>query len=201
MNNKEQILELCEKVVENGSTLMVDCNNVFCKDCPLSSENRNGVGCASDDKETVRTAKEYINKNKIHYKIREIIKNIGLFEVGTKFSLFGMDVLSIGENETIIFEGNMNNELDLNLVLKVEYPKKERVVSFEELKVGDIFTLRKEDRDSYYIRKVVSRVNEDVLVVQLAETIDALGSDNIDRYDVLPKNKMVGWDIVLIENS
>ena len=192
MDNKKQILEFCEEVVKNGGAFGVNCcDDIPCGDCPLSIENReDGMRCCEDDEATVRIAKEYIGKNKGYYKVREIIENIGLFEVGTKFSLFEMDVLSIGENETIIFEGNMNNELDLNLVLKVEYPKKERVVTFEELKVGDIFTLRKEDRD-----------NEDVLVVQLAETIDALGSDNIDRYDVLPKNKMVGWDIVLIENS
>ena len=201
MDNKKQILEFCEEVVKNGGAFGVNCcDDIPCGDCPLSIENReDGMRCCEDDEATVRIAKEYIGKNKGYYKVREIIENIGLFEVGTKFSLFEMDVLSIGENETIIFEGNMNNELDLNLVLKVEYPKKERVVSFEELKVGDIFTLRKEDRDSYFIRKVVSRVNEDVLVVQLAETINALGSDNIDRYDVLLKNKVVGWDIVLIE--
>ena len=202
MNIEREIFEICEKVVENESSFEVDCSHISCEICPLSSVNRkNGMGCIVDDKETVRIAKEYIDKNKGYYKVKEIIKNISTFEIGTKFSLFGMDILSIGENETIIFEGNINNELGLNLVLKVEYPKKERVVSFEELKVGDIFTLRKEGRDSYFIRKVVSRVNEDVLVVQLEVSIDALGSDNIDRYDVLPKNKMVGWDIVLIENS
>ena len=59
-----------------------------------------------------------------------------MFEIGTKFSLYGMDVLSIGKNETIIFEANMNNELDLNLVLEIEYPKKQRIVTFEELKVN-----------------------------------------------------------------
>ena len=200
MNNKKQILELCEEVVKNGSKFGVSCDGIFCDDCPLSSENRkDDMECTTNNKETVRIAKEYIGKNKGYYKVKEIIENIGLFEVGTRFSLFGMDILSIGENETIIFEGNMDNKLDLNLVLEIERPKKERIVTFEELKVGDIFVLRKEGRNSYFIRKVVSRVNEDVLVVQLEVSINALGSDNMDRYDILPKNKVIGWDIVLIE--
>ena len=200
MNNKERILELCEEVVKNGSNFEVTCDGIHCDDCPLCGKNReDGMRCTENNEETVKIPKEYINKNKTYYKVKEIIKNISMFEIGTKFSLFGMNVLSIGENETIIFEGNMSNELDLNLVLEIERPKKERIVTFEELKVGDVFVLRKEGRNSYFIRKVVSRVNEDVLVVQLEVSIDALGSDNMDRYDILPKNKVVGWDIVLIE--
>ena len=200
MNNKERILELCEEVVKNGSNFGVNCDGIYCDDCPLCGKNReDGEGCVDNDEETVKIAKEYINKNKIHYKIKEVIENIGLFEVGTKFSLFGMDILSIGENETIILKENMDNKLDLNLVLEIKRPKKERVVTFEELKVGDIFVLRKEGRNSYFIRKVVSIVNKDVLVVQLEVSINALGFDNMDRYDILPKNKVVGWDIVLIE--
>ena len=200
MNIEREIFEVCEKVVENESSFEVDCSHISCEICPLSSVNRKGgMGCIVDDKETVRIAKEYIDKNKGYYKVKEIIKNIDMFEIGTRFSLFGRDILSIGENETIILEENMNNELDLNLVLEIERPKKERIVTFEELKVGDIFVLRKEGRNSYFIRKVVSRVNKDVLVVQLEVSINALGSDNMDRYDILPKNKVVGWDIVLIE--
>ena len=200
MNIKKQILELCEEVVGNGSANEVNCDGIWCGDCPLSRENRkDGIRCGKDDEATVKIAKEYIDKNKTHWKVKEIVENIILFEVGTKFSLFGKNILSIGENETIIFEGNMNNELDLNLVLEIEYPKKERIVTFEELKVGDIFVLRKEGRNSYFIRKVVSIVNKDVLVVQLEVSINALGFDNMDRYDILPKNKVVGWDIVLIE--
>ena len=200
MNNKKQILELCEKVVKNGGSHEVDCGSMFCDDCPLGSKNRiDGMGCGNNCEETVRIAKEYIDKNKSYYKVKDIIKNIDMFEIGTRFSLFGRDILSIGENETIILEENMDNELDLNLVLEIERPKKERIVTFEELKVGDIFVLRKEGRNSCLTRKVVSRVNKDVLVVQLEVSINALGSDNMDRYDILPKNKVVGWDIVLIE--
>ena len=200
MNIEREIFEICEKVVKNESSLEVDCSHISCEICPLSSVNRkNGLGGIVDDKETVRIAKEYIDKNKGYYKVKDIIKNISTFEIGTKFSLYGMDVLSIGKNETIIFEANMNNELDLNLVLEIERPKKQRIVTFEELKVGDIFVLRKEGRNSCLTRKVVSRVNKDVLVVQLEVSINALGSDNMDRYDILPKNKVVGWDIVLIE--
>ena len=200
MNNKKQILELCEKVIENGSKFGVSCDGIFCDDCPLSSENReDDMECTTNNKKTVRIAKEYIDKNKGYYKVKDIIKNIDMFEIGTKFSLFGKNILSIGENETIIFEGSMSNELDLNLVLEIERPKKQRIVTFEELKVGDIFVLRKESRNSYFIRKVVSRVNKDVLVVQLEVSINALGSDNMDRYDILSKDKVVGWDVVLIE--
>ena len=203
MSIKKQILEFCEKVVENEGAFDVNCDHIFCADCPLSSTNRkDGMRCSGDDEATVKVAKEYIDKNKTYYKVKEIIKNIDMFEVGTKFSLFGGvggSVLSIGENETIILEENMDNKLDLNLVLKIERPKKQRIVTFEELKVGDIFVLRKEGRNSYFIRKVVSRVSKDVLVVQLEVSINALGSDNMDRYDILPKNKVVGWDIVLIE--
>ena len=124
MNIEREIFEICEKVVKNESSLEVDCSHISCEICPLSSVNRkNGMGCIVDDKETVRIAKEYIDKNKSYYKVKDIIKNISTFEIGTKFSLYGMDVLSIGKNETIIFEANMNNELDLNLVLEIEYPK------------------------------------------------------------------------------
>ena len=200
MSIKKQILEFCEEIVKNGRKFGVSCDGISCSDCPLSSENRkDDMECTTNNEATVKIAKEYIYKNKTHWKVKEIVENIILFEVGTKFSLFGKNILSIGENETIIFEGNMSNELDLNLVLEIEPPKRERVVTFEELKVGDIFVLRKEGRNSYFIRKVVSRVNKDVLVVQLEVSINALGSDNMDRYDILPKNKVVGWDIVLIE--
>ena len=202
MSIKKQILELCEEVVKNGSCSGVDCDGISCIDCPLSDENRiDGMGCVDRDKATVRIAKEYINKIKSCYTVKEIIENISLFEVGTRFSLFGKNILSIGENETIIFEGSMSNELDLNLVLEIERPKKERIVTFEELKVGDIFILRKKDTDSYLIRKVISRVNEDVFVVQYAETVDALDSDNTNAYDVFLKDKVIDWDIVLLEEQ
>ena len=124
--------------------------------------------------------------NKKQIKVKEIVENIGLFEVGTKFSLFGMDVLSIGENETIIFGGNMSNKLDLNLVLEIEYPKKERVVAFEELKVGDIFALRSNTigMESFQC-KVISLVKEGLFVIQCVENnssnYDFLSSEDIDE--------------------
>lgn len=124
--------------------------------------------------------------NKKQIKVKEIVENIGLFEVGTKFSLFGMDVLSIGENETIIFEGNMNNELDLNLVLEIEYPKKEKIITFDELKVGDIFALRSNTigMESFQC-KVISLVKEGLFVIQCVENnssnYDFLSSEDIDE--------------------
>ena len=187
MNIKKQILELCEEVVGNGSANEVNCDGIWCGDCPLSRENRkDGIRCGKDDEATVRVAKEYINKNKTYYKVKEIIRNISMFEIGTKFSLFGMDVLSIGENETIIFEGNRNNKLDLNLVLKVEYPKKEKIVTFEELKVGDIFALRSNTLgiESFQC-KVISLVKEGLFVIQCVENnssnYDFLSSEDIDE--------------------
>ena len=187
MNNKERILKLCEEVVKNGSNFGVNCDGIYCDDCPLCGKNReDGEGCVDNDKETVKIAKEYINKNKTYYKVKEIIKNISMFEIGTKFSLFGMDVLSIGENETIIFEGNMSNELDLNLVLEIGYPKKERVIAFDELKVGDIFALRSNTLgiESFQC-KVISLVKEGLFVIQCVENnssnYDFLSSEDIDE--------------------
>ena len=187
MNNKERILELCEKVVKNGSNFGVNCDGIFCDDCPLSSKDRiDGMRCTENNEATVKIAKEYIDKNKSYYKVKEIIKNISTFEIGTKFSLFGMDVLSIGENETIIFEGNMNNKLDLNLVLKIEYPKKEKIVTFDELKVGDIFVLRSNTigMESFQC-KVISLVKEGLFVIQCVENnssnYDFLSSEDIDE--------------------
>ena len=186
MNNKERILELCEEVVKNGSNFGVNCDGIFCDDCPLSSKDRiDGMRCTENNEATVRVAKEYIDKNKSYYKVKEIIKNIGLFEVGTKFSLFGMDVLSVGENETITFERNMNNKLDLNLVLKIEYPKKQRVVTFDELKVGDVFVLRIDKNIDSCQYEVVSLVKEGLFVVQYVENnsekYEFLSSEDIDK--------------------
>mgnify|MGYP007057683292 CR=1 FL=1 len=146
-----------------------------------------------NDKETVRIAKEYIDKNKSYYKVKEIIKNIGLFEVGTKFSLFGMDVLSVGENETITFERNMNNKLDLNLVLKIEYPKKERVVTFEELKVGDIFALRTNKNIDSCQYEIISLVKEGLFVIQCVE-------NNSEKYELFSSEDIDEMmSIILIE--
>ena len=125
--------------------------------------------------------------NKKQIKVKEIVENIGLFEVGTKFSLFGMDVLSIGENETIIFGGNMSNKLDLNLVLEIEYPKKERVVAFEELKVGDIFALRSNKYKGVesFQYEIISLVKEGLFAIQCVENnsanYDFLSSEDIDE--------------------
>ena len=192
MDIKEQILELCEKVVKNGSTLRVDCDYVSCDDCPLSSENRNGVGCASDDEATVRIAKEYINKNKIYYKVKEVIENIGVFEVGTRFYSFEGNVLSIGENETIIFEENMN-KLDLNLVLEIKYPRRERVVTFEELKVGDVFVLRTNKNIDSCQYEIISLVKEGLFVVQYIE-------NNSEKYELFSNEDIRNYlSIILIE--
>ena len=195
MDNKKQILEFCEEVVKNGGAFGVNCcDDIPCGDCPLSIENReDGMRCCEDDEATVRIAKEYIGKNKGYYKVREIIENIGLFEVGTKFSLFGMDVLSIGENKTIIFEGNINNELGLNLVLKVEYPKKERVVTFEELKVGDIFVLRTNKNIDSCQYEVISLVKEGLFVVRYIE-------NNSEKYELFSSEDIRNLlSIILIE--
>ena len=194
MNIKKQILELCEEVVGNGSANEVNCDGIWCGDCPLSRENRkDGIRCGKDDEATVRVAKEYINKNKTYYKVKEIIRNISMFEIGTKFSLFGMDVLSIGENETIIFEGNRNNKLDLNLVLKVEYPKKEKIVTFEELKVGDVFVLRPNKDVESCQYEIINLVKEGLFVVQYIE-------NNSEKYELFSSediNEMMS--IILIE--
>ena len=194
MNIKKQILELCEEVVGNGSANEVNCDGIWCGDCPLSRENRkDGIRCGKDDEATVRVAKEYINKNKTYYKVKEIVENIILFEVGTKFSLFGKNILSIGENETIIFEGNRNNKLDLNLVLEIEYPKKERIVTFEELKVGDIFVLRTNKSVESCQYEIISLVKEGLFVVQYVK-------NNSEKYELFSSediNEMMS--IILIE--
>ena len=188
MNNKKQILELCEEVVGNGSANEVNCDGIWCGDCPFSRENRkDGIRCGKDDEATVKIAKEYIDKNKTHWKVKEIVENISMFEIGTKFSLFGMDVLSIGKNETIIFEGNMNNELDLNLVLEIEYPKKEKIITFDELKVGDIFALRSNKYKGVesFQYEIISLVKEGLFVIQCVENnssnYDFLSSEDIDE--------------------
>ena len=194
MNIKKQILELCEEVVGNGSANEVNCDGIWCGDCPLSRENRkDGIRCGKDDEATVRVAKEYINKNKTYYKVKEIVENIILFEVGTKFSLFGKNILSIGKNETIIFEGNMNNELDLNLVLEIEYPKKERIVTFEELKVGDIFVLRTNKSVESCQYEIISLVKEGLFVVQYVKN-NSINYELLSNADI---NEMLS--IILIE--
>ena len=67
MNIEKQILELCEEVVKSESRFEVDCSYISCEICPLSSENRkDGMECFVDDKETVRIAKEYIDKSKLN---------------------------------------------------------------------------------------------------------------------------------------
>ena len=67
MNIEKQILELCEEVVKSESRFEVDCSHISCEICPLSSENRkDGMECFVDDKETVRIAKEYIDKSKLN---------------------------------------------------------------------------------------------------------------------------------------
>ena len=194
MNIEREIFEICEKVVENESSLEVDCSHISCEICPLSSVNRkNGMGCIVDDKETIRIAKEYIDKNKSYYKVKDIIKNIDMFEIGTKFSLYGKNILSIGENETIIFEGSMSNELDLNLVLKIERPKKERIVTFEELKVGDVFVLRTNKSVDSCQYEIISLVKEGLFVVQYIE-------NNSEKYELFSNadiNEILS--IILIE--
>ena len=194
MDNKERILELCEEVVKNGSNFGVNCDGIYCDDCPLSSKDRiDGMRCTENNEATVRVAKEYIDKNKSYYKVKEIIKNIGLFEVGTKFSLFGMDVLSVGENETITFERNMNNKLDLNLVLEIERPKKQRVVTFDELKVGDVFVLRIDKNIDSCQYEVVSLVKEGLFVVQYVE-------NNSEKYELFSSEDIDEMmSIILIE--
>ena len=194
MNIKKQILELCEEVVGNGSANEVNCDGIWCGDCPLSRENRkDGIRCGKDDEATVKIAKEYIDKNKTHWKVKEIVENIILFEVGTKFSLFGKNILSIGKNETIIFEGNMNNELDLNLVLEIEYPKKERIVTFEELKVGDIFVLRTNKSVESCQYEIISLVKEGLFVVQYVKN-NSINYELLSNADI---NEMLS--IILIE--
>ena len=77
MNIEKQILELCEEVVGNGSANEVNCDGIWCGNCPLSRENRkDGIRCGKDDEATVKIAKEYIDKNKTHWKVKEIVKNI-----------------------------------------------------------------------------------------------------------------------------
>lgn len=194
MNNKERILELCEEVVKNGSNFGVNCDGIFCDDCPLSSKDRiDGMRCTENNEATVRVAKEYIDKNKTYWKVKEIVENISTFEIGTKFSLFGMDVLSIGKNETIIFEGNRNNKLDLNLVLKVEYPKKEKIVTFEELKVGDVFVLRPNKDVESCQYEIISLVKEGLFVVQYIE-------NNSEKYELFSSEDIRNlFSIILIE--
>ena len=41
MNKKEELIQLCESVIEKGgSVLDVSCNEIKCMDCPLSYVNR-----------------------------------------------------------------------------------------------------------------------------------------------------------------
>ena len=72
MNIEREIFEICEKVVKNGSNFGVNCDGIYCDDCPLCGKNReDGEGCVDNDEETVKIAKEYIDKNKVYCKLNK----------------------------------------------------------------------------------------------------------------------------------
>ena len=76
MNKKEELIQLCESVIEKGgSVLDVSCNEIKCMDCPLSYVNRKDKKCCSyDRKATLEVAKNFLAEEcKKSYSFEEIV--------------------------------------------------------------------------------------------------------------------------------
>ena len=105
MNKKEELIQLCESVIEKGgSVLDVSCNEIKCMDCPLSYVNRKDKKCCSyDRKATLEVAKNFLaEESKKSYSFEEIVLvNLkGGIERGTKFKS-DYNVIEILPNRTL----------------------------------------------------------------------------------------------------
>ena len=105
MNKKEELIQLCESVIEKGGSVSdVSCNEIKCMDCPLSYVNRKDKKCCSyDRKATLEVAKNFLaEESKKSYSFEEIVLvNLkGGIERGTKFKS-DYNVIEILPNRTL----------------------------------------------------------------------------------------------------
>lgn len=132
MNKKEELIQLCKSVVENGGRVFgVSCEGVACAVCPLEHHNRrDGKCCSYDEKATLEAAKNFLaevgvleqkeQKSEKSYSFNEILlMNLkGGIKKGTKFisdytsiEILSNRTLKISnlkeESDTIIFPSEM----------------------------------------------------------------------------------------------
>ena len=105
MNKKEELIQLCESVIEKGGSVSdVSCNEIKCMDCPLSYVNRKDKKCCSyDRKATLEVAKNFLaEESKKSYSFEEIVLvNLkGGIERGTKF-ISDYNAIEILPNRTL----------------------------------------------------------------------------------------------------
>ena len=105
MNKKEELIQLCESVIEKGGSVSdVSCNEIKCMDCPLSYVNRKDKKCCSyDRKATLEVAKNFLaEESKKSYSLEEIVlMNLkGGIERGTKF-ISDYNAIEILPNRTL----------------------------------------------------------------------------------------------------
>ena len=105
MNKKEELIQLCESVIEKGGSVSdVSCNEIKCMDCPLSYVNRKDKKCCSyDRKATLEVAKNFLaEESKKSYSFKEIVlMNLkGGIERGTKF-ISDYNIIEILPNRTL----------------------------------------------------------------------------------------------------
>ena len=111
MNKKEELIQLCESVIEKGGSVSdVSCNEIKCMDCPLSYVNRKDKKCCSYDKKaTLEVAKNFLEEvevleqeSKKGYSLEEIVlMNLkGGIERGTKF-ISDYNAIEILPNRTL----------------------------------------------------------------------------------------------------
>lgn len=123
MNKKEELIQLCKSVVENGGRVFgVSCEGVACAVCPLEHHNRrDGKCCSYDEKATLEAAKNFLaevgvleqkeQESKKTYSFDEIVlMNLkGGIERGTKF-ISDYNTIGVLSNRTLkissLKEGN-----------------------------------------------------------------------------------------------
>ena len=111
MNKKEELIQLCKSVIEEGGRVLeVSCGGVECVDCPLEYHNRRDKKCCSYDKKaTLEVAKNFLEEvevleqeSKKGYSLEEIVlMNLkGGIERGTKF-ISDYNAIEILPNRTL----------------------------------------------------------------------------------------------------
>lgn len=116
MSKKEELIQLCKAVIENGGDVSkVCCKKMKCEDCPLFAFNREDViPCFLDKKATLEVAKNFLaevevgvleqkeQKSEKSYSIEEVIlmNQEGKIEEGTKF-ISDYNAIEILPNRTL----------------------------------------------------------------------------------------------------
>ena len=124
MSKKEELMQLCKAVIENGGDVSkVCCKKMKCEDCPLFAFNReDGIPCFLDKKATLELAKNFLvevgvleqkeQESEKSYSFDEIVlMNLkGKIKEGTKF-ISDYTTIEVLSNRTLKIS-NLKEESD-----------------------------------------------------------------------------------------